>query len=401
MKAVVYEDVLVNNFNPLTKIKPFPFLFNGCMTIKERIERVFYDYQISFAVRENLTDLLEEKYQLKNFKKDDIKTLFLNSRIKHPELLKEVLSSNLQEEFILKNEDTIIAAYVSGLKYEYLVNNNLKGFSVKIISTSELETYNYPWDLVLDNESKIKSDISLLKDNLKATTKEPENVVLNRKENIFLGDNVIIKAGVIIDAEEGPVYIDDEAKIMHNSVIIGPCYIGKKSTIKISSKIYENCSIGSVCKVGGELEGSIISGYSNKQHDGFLGHAYIGEWCNFGADTNNSDLKNNYSDVSVEINGKIINTGSMFVGLFMGDHSKTGINTMFNTGTVVGIGCNVFGEGFPPRNIPDQYWGGKSKLIKYPTCRIVKTAKVVMKRRNVEMTRAEEELFFAILNTKN
>jgi UDP-N-acetylglucosamine diphosphorylase/glucosamine-1-phosphate N-acetyltransferase len=147
-----------------------------------------------------------------------------------------------------------------------------------------------------------------------------------------------------------------------------------------------------MCKVGGEVEGSIFQGYSNKQHDGFLGHSYICEWVNLGADTNNSDLKNNYGNVKVYVDGKIVDTGHQFVGLFMGDHSKAGINTMFNTGTVVGVSSNVFGAGFPPKFIPSFSWGGADKMIEYDIEKAVETAKAVMKRRDIKMTKEYETL---------
>ncbi|MFQ5631881.1 MAG: glucose-1-phosphate thymidylyltransferase, partial [bacterium] len=162
--------------------------------------------------------------------------------------------------------------------------------------------------------------------------------------------------------------------------------------IKIGAKIYGGTTIGAVCKVGGEVEGSILHGYANKQHEGFLGHAYLGEWTNLGADTNNSDLKNNYKSVRVNVNGEIVDSGSTFVGLFMGDHSKSGINTMFNTGTVVGVSCNVFGSGYPKKYIPSFTWGGVDADEKYDLEKALETARAVMSRRNKQMTPAQEAL---------
>ena len=207
----------------------------------------------------------------------------------------------------------------------------------------------YPWDLVSINGEQIISDFDLLIDRNDEMIKGKvyENVSMVNKENIFIDENADVKPGVVLDAEEGPIYIGKGAKVFPNAVIEGPCYIGDKSQIKVGAKIYENTSIGPVCKVGGEVEESIIHSYSNKQHDGFFGYAYLGCWVNLGADTNNSDLKNNYVNVKVFINDEQVDSGSMFVGLIMGDHSKSGINTMFNTGTVVGVSCNVYGPGFP------------------------------------------------------
>ncbi|MFQ5584711.1 MAG: hypothetical protein ACE5GL_09785, partial [Calditrichia bacterium] len=198
---------------------------------------------------------------------------------------------------------------------------------------------------------------------------------------------------VVIDAENGPVWIDEDAVIMANAVLEGPIYIGKKSRIKIGAKLYENTTIGPVCKIGGEVEGSIIQGYSNKQHDGFLGHAYLGSWVNLGADTNNSDLKNNYGMIRVLLNGKPVNSGKRFLGLMMGDHSKTAINTMFNTGTIVGVNCNIFGAGMPPKFVPSFSWGGAEGIADFILDKAMHIAKNVMARRNVEFTHRDEQLF--------
>ena len=213
------------------------------------------------------------------------------------------------------------------------------------------------------------------------------------QHNIFIGEGSVIKSGAVIDAEDGPVYIGKNVKVMPNAVIAGPCFIGDNSIIKIGAKIYENTSIGECCKVGGEVEGSIIHSFANKQHDGFLGHSYISQWCNLGAGTNTSDLKNNYSNVKVMLNGKEIDTGSMFVGLIMGDHSKSSINTMFNSGTICGVSSNIFGSGFPSKNIPSFSWGGSESLTEYKLEKAVEVAKEVLKRRNVEFTEVDEKLF--------
>jgi UDP-N-acetylglucosamine diphosphorylase/glucosamine-1-phosphate N-acetyltransferase len=175
-------------------------------------------------------------------------------------------------------------------------------------------------------------------------------------------------------------------------LIQGPAFIGKGSVVKAHSSIYHDTSIGEVCKVGGEIEATIIHSYTNKQHDGFLGHSYIGSWVNLGASTNNSDLKNNYSSVSVLIKGKNVDTKSQFVGLIMGDHSKTAINTMFNTGTIVGVSSNIFGSGFPPRYIPSFSWGGSDFIRNYDIEKCLEVARVVLGRRKIQLTQAEEEL---------
>lgn len=249
----------------------------------------------------------------------------------------------------------------------------------------------YPWDLVYLNRQEIVNDVARLK--LKPCTKKITGVSFVNPKKIYISKTAKIKPGVVLDAEEGPVVIDGGAVIMANSSIMGPAYIGKGSVVKAGARIYPGTSIGPMCKVGGEIEESIFQGYSNKQHDGFLGHSFICEWVNIGAGTSNSDLKNNYSNVKVWNDGEQVDTGKMFAGLFIGDHSKCGINTMFNTGTVVGVSCNLFGHGYMPKHIPSFSWGGPEKMTKFDIERAVKTARAVMKRRDVEMTEEYEKLF--------
>jgi UDP-N-acetylglucosamine diphosphorylase/glucosamine-1-phosphate N-acetyltransferase len=213
------------------------------------------------------------------------------------------------------------------------------------------------------------------------------------KKNIFIKRSAVIKPGTVLDAEDGPIYIGKDVKVFPQSTIIGPVCILAGSSIKVGAQIYENTTIGPVCKIGGEVEESIIHGYSNKQHAGFLGHSYLGTWINLGAGTNNSDLKNNYSKVKVQVGTEQVNTGLTFVGLTMGDHSKSAIGTTFNTGTVVGVCCNIFGSGFPPKYIPSFTWGGLQKpFTVYDVEKAIGVARVAMARRNIELTDVESDL---------
>ena len=213
--------------------------------------------------------------------------------------------------------------------------------------------------------------------------------------NIWIGKDAKIKPGVIIDASDGPVILDENALIMPNAVLVGPVYLGKNSMIKVGAKIYKGTSIGPVCKVGGEVEETIFQAYSNKQHDGFLGHSYIGEWVNIGAGTTNSDLKNNYRNVEVYFypSGKKVDSESKFVGTFIGDHTKTGINSTINTGTVVGVGCNLFGRELIKDFIPSFRWGEGSELTEYQEDKFLETVKIVKQRRNLKLTKNEKELY--------
>jgi len=251
----------------------------------------------------------------------------------------------------------------------------------------------FPWHLISNNETMLRQDAR----QFELGTISPESTVspsaeLLVREQVHIGDGASIGAGVVIDASGGPVVIDAGATVMHQSIILGPSYIGKKSRIKIGAKIYENTSIGPVCKAGGEIEGSILAEYANKQHDGFLGHSYLAPWTNLGADTNTSDLKNNYSQVAMTLEGTEYKTGMMFLGLVMADHSKSGINTMFNTGSCVGVGCNLYGGGFPPKDIPSFSWGGADGMMEYDLEKFLETARRVVERRNVQLSDAERVL---------
>ena len=215
---------------------------------------------------------------------------------------------------------------------------------------------------------------------------------LVNKKHILIGRGSVIKSGAVLDAENGPIIIGENVTVMPNAVIEGPAFIGDHSIIKVGAKIYHGTSIGERCKVGGEVEASVIQSYSNKQHDGFLGHSYLGSWVNIGADTNTSDLKNTYGTVKVFLNGELVDTKLQFVGLIMGDHSKTGINVMFDTGTIVGVSCNIYGAGLPPKFIPSFSWGGEGSFSTYNLEKSLETALRVMARRDVQMGAAYEML---------
>ncbi len=268
------------------------------------------------------------------------------------------------------------------------------------LEQQEIDTklINYPWDLVSNNGDQLVTDFNLLTDgNSKKLGDIHKEVTLLNPSQIHISEGAKLAPGVVIDAESGPVYIDKNVKILPNAVIEGPAFIGSDSLIKIGAKIYENTSIGEVCKVGGEVEESIIHAYSNKQHEGFLGHAYLGMWVNIGADTNNSDLKNDYGNVSVYVNGELIDTGSMFVGLTMGDHSKTGINAMFNTGSNIGVSCNLYGSGIQPKSVPSFSWGSTEEgFSTYRIEKAIEVARRVMTRRKVKFTEVEEQLFRSV-----
>ena len=368
----IYEDEHSANLFPLTYTRPVFELLCGTMTLGERIRKFFPEANLVFKCREYLIPTLKEKYpSIPINLLIEGECLYLNGAVLFDEKLfaKIISDRNLS---LTHNETTV--AFWNGLSTK-------KEFCDALV-------IRYPWDLIKHNSGMITRDF----DRAKIEGKLHDGVHLVNESSIAVGKNSVIKPGVVLDAEHGPVIIGDNVTIMPNAVVEGPCYIGDRSVIKVGAKIYESTSIGPVCKVGGEVEASIVHRYSNKQHDGFLGHSYIGEWCNLGADTNTSDLKNNYGNVKMDVNGKEIDTGSLFVGLMMGDHSKSGINTMFNTGTTVGVSSNVFGAGFPPKTIPSFAWVEGKDVQGYRLDKAIEVARTVMARRKVTMTENYEKL---------
>jgi len=261
-----------------------------------------------------------------------------------------------------------------------------------------LATWNYTWDLILANPAQLVADYAAAgRHGIEGAIEQP-NAIRGSKKDVYVAPGVTIHPMVVIDAEHGPVYIDEGAEIHPFTRIEGPCYIGKKS-ILLGAKCREGNSIGPVCRVGGELEESIIQGYSNKYHDGFIGHSYVGEWVNLGALTTNSDLKNDYSTVSVMLDGKhAIDTGSPKVGALIGDHAKTSIGTLFNTGSCIGAMAIIMATGKPlPKTIPSFAWFVEGLVTKgFGRSTLYETAAMAMSRRGRQWTEAEQAMWDAI-----
>lgn len=266
----------------------------------------------------------------------------------------------------------------------------------------EIEVLKRPWEIFSMNERMIVHDFELLRDG-RTSQSIPAGVVVSGEE-YFFEEGAIIQPGTIINATTGPVYIGADAEVMEGCMIRGAFALCDHATLKMGAKVYGGTTIGPECKVGGEVSNVVFFGYSNKGHDGFLGNAVIGEWCNLGADTNASNLKNNYDVVKVwdEAESRSVATGLSFCGLLMGDHSKCGINTMFNTGTVVGVSCNVWGGGFPEKFIPSFTWGGPENMTTYQLPQAMKTADRMMARRGKSLSILERKIFESIFeNTQS
>ena len=405
MQICIFEDKNYINLEPLIYSRPVYQLVCGITTLKEKILQSFPGRKYSLHCRAYLRDVLQQEFPKTPINKiTDDECLFINGRILSDINLSKLLTSKEDKLFLSGN--VVVAARLSGERLSFFKDKMPEVFGAENffgLPTQQLKIkfVDYIWDLINNNGKEIKKDYIYLTGKGRAVKKGLRRKIHTgvhfvNKKHVFIGDGVEIKPGCVIDASEGPVYIDNDAFLYPNVVITGPVYIGQGTRIKSGATIYENVSIGKICKVGGEVEDMIMMPYSNKQHAGFIGHAYIGSWVNLGADTNNSDLKNNYSTIKVAINGKEINSGIQFLGLIMGDHSKSAINTMFNTGTVVGFSSNVFGTGFPSKEIPSFSWGGSEGMIKYKVEKSIETAKNVLERRNIKMSDPDKKLFMDI-----
>jgi UDP-N-acetylglucosamine diphosphorylase/glucosamine-1-phosphate N-acetyltransferase len=249
-----------------------------------------------------------------------------------------------------------------------------------------------PYDLFLLAGSELERDFAIIAANRVSVRLHNHNTVIGAHP-VFLEDGATVNCS-ILNTENGAIYIGKNAHVMEGCVIHGPFAMGEGSVLKIGTKAYNKTALGPYTVIGGEVNNIQVQGYSNKGHDGFLGNSVIGEWCNIGADSNSSNLKNNYEEVKVwnYTSGRFDKSGQQFCGLIMGDHSKCGINTMFNTGTVVGVSANVFGPGFPRQFIPDFAWGGASGFTTYKLDAASKTASLVMPRRKKEFDETEQAI---------
>lgn len=397
----IFEGIYYKRLLPLVYFRPQYDLRCGILSLREKILKQYPDIPVSLHGRTYLNDLIHQQNPNSEVNHISAKScLFINGRVIVDDNFRDMISPDGPDRLYIKG-DTIIAARVSGSKLDELKTRihdlyTLSDFNNLVQEEVDVTIVSYPWDLISNLGDQLRKDFHLMTRYIKGSKifgKVYEGAHLLNKDNIYIGKDAVVKPGSVIDAEDGPVYIDDGAYIYPNAVIIGPAFIGKNSIVKIGTQVYPNVSVGEVCKIGGEIEDSIIHSHSNKAHGGFLGHSYLAQWVNLGADTNNSDLKNNYGSVKVFVNGDQIDSRTMFVGLTVGDHTKAAINTMFNTGTVVGAASNIFGPGFPRKYIPSFSWGGAEMMTSYDLERSLEVAKRAMERRNMELTDIDERLF--------
>ncbi len=386
---IFFEGPERDHLLPLTYTKPCAKLRCGILELGEKWEKQL-DLKASF----HCSEYLQKKFPLKT----GVQNLLINATyMPNAALLEAVKMLQSGEGLQTKGQwiALIIPEALIGRAEEWDTNIKIQSFSKDLTHIGRL------WDLLHFNATEIEQDFLRITKN-RTSEELPGNTILTGEPNYFIEQGAFIGAASI-NTSNGPVYIGKNAVLMEGSLIRGPFALGNASVIKMGSKIYGPVSIGPHCKAGGEINSSIMQGYSNKAHDGFLGHAVIGEWCNLGADTNNSNLKNNYTSVKMwdYALDHYESTGLTFCGLFMGDHSKSAINTMFNTGTSVGVSCNIFGSGFPPTLIPSFVWGGIQTNKAYHVEAAIKVAEKVMARRGIVMQEADKNILRHIFKITN
>ena len=374
MNYILFDGAVRNALLPFTFTRPVADIRIGILTIREKWE-TFLGSTTTTITEEYLAD----KYPMVEMEQN----IMINAAYTPNYELVELISNLQPMQAVVKGED-IIAFYSENSQEEVDFDEyELIDFE------GETLTIEHSWDIFQKNDQAIRNDFELLTED-RTSQPIPRSVNVIAPENIFIEEGAKLEF-VTLNASTGPIYIGKDAEIMEGSVIRGPFALCEHAQVKLATKIYGATTVGPHSRVGGEVNNSVLFAYSNKGHDGFLGNSVLGEWCNIGADSNNSNLKNNYEIVKLwdYETERFVNTGLQFCGLMMGDHSKCGINTMFNTGTVVGVSANIFGSGFPRNYIPNFTWGGAQGTQVYLTKKAFETAKIVMSRRNIEFTEQE------------
>ena len=376
MNYILFDGDVRNALLPFTYTKPVADIRVGILTIREKWEK-----HLGLTTTTVTEEYLEVKYPMIELEAN----VLINSSYLPTEKLVDMVKNLSKNEAIFKDEDVI--AFYSEENQEV----NFDDFK-QIDYADELLQIKNTWDIFAKNAEAIQADFDLITDG-RTSAKIPDTVNCVNKENIFVEEGAKLTFATL-NATDGPIYIGENSEIMEGVVVRGALAMCENSVLKLGAKMYGATTLGPFCKVGGEVNNSVLMGYSNKGHDGFLGNSVIGEWCNLGADTNNSNLKNNYAEVKLWSykKGGFAKTGLQFCGLMMGDHSKCGINTMFNTGTVIGVSANIFGSGFPRNFVPSFSWGGASGFTEYKTNKVFEVAKVVMSRRNEVFDEKEQAI---------
>lgn len=377
MNYILFDGTVRNQLLPFTFTRPVADIRVGIMTIREKWEHI-----LGFTTTTVTEDYLSDKWPLVELEQN----ILINASFLPSENLAKIVKGLEENQAVFYNDEPIAFFTSEGQEVDF------ETYDIIQYTYDDVLRVEHTWDIFSKNHQAIQRDFEMITKD-RTSQPIPEMVVAFRKENIFIEEGAKLPL-CSLNATEGPIYIGKNAEIMEGAMIRGPFALCEGATVKMNAKIYTGCTIGPYSKVGGELNNSVIFGYSNKGHDGFLGNAVLGEWCNLGADTNNSNLKNNYTEVRLwdYETEKFAKTGLTFCGLMMGDHSKCGINTMFNTGTVVGVSANIFGSGYPRNFIPSFSWGGAQGMTTYATNRAFEVAEIVMARRSLVFSEEDKKI---------
>ncbi|HEY6160978.1 MAG TPA: GlmU family protein [Bacteroidia bacterium] len=383
MNYILFDDKRAELL-PLSFTRPVAEMRIGILSIREKWER-YLNSRASWSTEDYLSKKFPSEFAI------DEDNVWINGSVcPNAKLVEEIAKLGPGQELVAG--ETLIARNTGDEK----VLDNKKSDREKFESHARASQICSLWDIFSKNGEQLIADFDLITKGRNSHALSKTNQVLG-VENIFVEEGAKVECA-ILNAVTGPIYIGKDAEVMEGSMVRGPFSLGEHSTLKLGAKIYGPTTIGPHCKVGGEVNNSVIFGYSNKAHDGFLGNSVIGEWCNLGADSNNSNLKNNYAEVKLwdYEKGRFVGTGLTFCGLIMGDHSKCGINTMFNTGTVVGVSANIFGAGFPRNFVADFSWGGAAGFSTYKLKEAFETAELVFQRRGMDFDETEKEILTKI-----
>lgn len=382
MNYILFDDETRESLKPLTYIRPVCDIRVGILTIREKWEKY---------LGEKTSTITEDYLSVKYPTEESEAMMLINGSICPTESLVKQVKALKTGQTLMSEGNVIIAMYKT--KEEFLAEEDN---SETIESKEDFIRIVNPWDIFVMNDRAIREDFALITKGRKSAKLSETNRVLGA-ENVFVEDGAVVECATL-NAKEGPIYIGKDAEIMENSVVRGPFAMCEHAVLKLSAKIYGATTLGPYAKVGGELANVVIFGYSNKAHDGFMGNSVIAEWCNIGADTNASNLKNTYEEVrlwSIE-KGTFVPTGQTFCGTIMGDHSKCGINTMFNTGTVVGVSANIYGHGYQRNYLPSFVWGGNSGLKTFEPEKAIEVAEKMYERRGMKMSDDDKRILLYV-----
>ena len=375
MNIILYDDPETrNDLLPLTWTRPVAGIRMGILTIAEKWEK-----HLRAKVSFDCAPYLSAKYPLKA----TADNFWIHGGLcPTPAFVARL--SGLNDGDGIRQGNRILAIRSSSTKRPTVAKGTLYEFNDDITLVDKL------WKIFQFNGKELRADFTLITAGRRSAAVNDKATVIYNEANVFIEEGVTIKAG-ILNAEPGPIYLGVNSQVQEGAIIRGPFCLGEGSIINMGGKMRGDTTVGPDCKVGGEISNSILFAHSNKAHDGFLGNSVVGEWCNLGADTNTSNMKNTYDTVKLWNTSKALfeSTGLTFCGLVMGDHSKAGINTMFNTGTVVGVNANVFGGGFPPTNVPSFSWGGEST---YVLDKALSTADRAMRRRQSHLADVDRKI---------